>query len=741
MNTPSAEQSAIVEYIRNGNNVLGDCVAGSGKTTSVLLVAAALRSKRILKVTYNKALKIEVRQKASALELTNLEIHTYNSLCVKYYDREGYNNETVRRAIERGAAPLVPLPEFDIIVLDETQDMNMIFYDLIRKFIKDCSKYRPLEQPIQLLILGDKYQSIYGFIGADSRFLTLGHELWDRPFVPATLSTSYRVTHEIASFVNDVMLGQDRIKATRSGPVVEYVYCDPYKSARKLCMRIIEAISRGDITPGDIFVLGPSIKGAKTPLRLLENKLVNAGLPCYYPVSDESQLDEEIIDGKVVFSTYHQSKGRERKLVIIYNFDASYFRLYNQSANPTVCPEPLYVAATRARTNLILLHSSREPALPFIQSPGEIASKAYVSVKYFQEPQGGQLGQLAQLAEPVQLTLLSMFSLPTPKAAAVPEERRHNASPTMLTAYLKESNITLLSAIIDQITHTETAPEYKVEIPSKITFEEGNCEDVSDINGIAIPAIYEARIHGTSTIERIVRQKFEELRDDETFLRDAYLRIGTDVRTPSAFLRLTIMYISFVERIYNKISQITHQTWLTSKMIIQCLEVLEKYISKDATFEEEIEYTTGEFPEFGKVLVRGRLDAFDKVTIYEIKCVDALVLEHKLELLVYAWIWKQAYEDKYGSREFKLLNVRTGEVCVLDARSSLLKEAMYILFQNKYAKTDPISDRQFIEKCLSTKRGAVSGAPAVARAAAASTSQSAQINVIKTSSIPLFVDD
>lgn len=710
MNTPSAEQSAIVEHIRNGHNVLGDCVAGSGKTTSVLLVASALRSKRILKVTYNKALKIEVRQKASALDLTNLEIHTYNSLCVKYYDREGYNNETLRRAIERGATPLVPIPEFDILVLDETQDMNIIFYDLIRKFLKDCSQTR---SP-QLLILGDKYQSIYGFIGADARFLTLGHELWDRPFVPATLSTSYRVTHEIAGFVNNVMLGYDRIKATRSGPPVEYIYCDPYKSSRKLCARILESITRGDVTAGDIFILGPSIKGAKTPLRLLENKLVNAGLPCYYPVSDESQLDEEIIDGKVVFSTYHQSKGRERKLVIVYNFDASYFRLYNQSANPRMCPEPLYVAATRARENLILLHNSREPALQFIQSPSEFVGKSYVSVVQFNKPDAVYDERLA-----------------TSPKAVLGHEERHNASPTMLTAYLKESNITLLSTIIDQITHTETTAEYKVDIPSKITFEEGNCEDVSDINGIAIPAIYEARIHGTSTIERIVRQKYEDLRDDDTFLRDAYLRIGTDIRTPSAFVRLTIMYISFVERIYNKISQITHQNWLTSKMIIQCLEVLEKYISKEATFEEEIEHTTDEFPEFGKILLRGRIDAFDKVTMYEIKCVDALTLEHKLQLLVYSWIWRSAYEDKYGTREFKLLNVRTGEVCVLDAASSLVKEAMYVLFHNKYAKTDPISDKHFVEKCLSKLRcGAGAGAAA-----------QPPRNVIKISSAPLFVDD
>ncbi len=75
--------------------------------------------------------------------------------------------------------------------------------------------------------------------------------------------------------------------------------------------------------------------------------------------------------------------------------------------------------------------------------------------------------------------------------------------------------------------------------------------------------------------------------------------------------------------------------------------------------------------------------------------------------------------------------MRTGEVCVLDATSSLVKEAMYLLFQNKYAKTDPISDRHFIERCLSsTKRSAPTAA-----------SLPGPRNVIKVSSAPLFVED
>ena len=669
---PSEEQAAIVEFMKSGANVVGDCVAGSGKTTSILLVAASLPTKRILKVTYNKALKFEVRQKALAKGLTNIEIHTYNSLCVKYYDREGYNNEALRRAVERNAVPLTEIPEFDMIVLDETQDMNILFYGLVRKFLKDSR--RPIEQ---MLVLGDKFQSIYGFIGADNRFLTFCHELWNRKFIPLTLTTSYRVTHSIATFVNRLMLGYDRIKAVRSGPPVELIYCNPYKSARLLCEKILGLISAGVCNAGDIFILAPSIKGAKSPVRLLENRLVTEGISCYLPVSDEAQLDEEIIEGKVVFSTYHQAKGRERRVVIVYNFDKNYFTLYNQSANPFICAEPLYVATTRPLDRLILLHDNKSTPLPFLQCDVRDLPADVVTITEY---------------HPVSVT-------DDRDKAPRRREEKHRSSPTELTAYLKESNITLLAAIVDQVFTVEHPPSYKVEIPSKITFEGGNTEDVSDVNGIVIPAIYEARLHGCSTIETIVRNKCEQIKDIP-FLYSAYMHIGTTVRTATEFLRLTIFYISFMEKIYNKIGQIKHHNWLTAKMVAQCFSILVKYITAEATFEEAIDFEICELPEFGKIVLDGRIDAFDKETIFEIKCVDALILEHKLQLLIYAWMWNKKYEATYGPRNFKLLNTRSGEVLVLDSKSPLLNEAVYIMLHNKYGKSSPLEDAAFVKRCL-----------------------------------------
>jgi hypothetical protein len=137
-----------------------------------------------------------------------------------------------------------------------------------------------------------------------------------------------------------------------------------------------------------------------------------------------------------------------------------------------------------------------------------------------------------------------------------------------------------------------------------------------------------------------------------------------------------------------------------------------------------VECETKAFPEFGHVTLKGRLDTLDDDKIMEIKCVDTLTVEHKLQLLVYAWIWKNFYESGHGSREFKIVNIRTGEIWALDGDSPLLDEAMHILLSNKYSQQNMLGDAEFIKKCTTIVAGAVVPATCVRRVA-----------------VPLFVDD
>ena len=71
-------------------------------------------------------------------------------------------------------------------------------------------------------------------------------------------------------------------------------------------------------------MLAPSLKSTNNPVKRLENELVKNKIPVYFSRNEEDGLDEDVIKGKVAFTTFHQSKGRERKIVFVFGFDNSY---------------------------------------------------------------------------------------------------------------------------------------------------------------------------------------------------------------------------------------------------------------------------------------------------------------------------------------------------------------------------------------------------------------------------------
>jgi len=681
LDKPSEEQQAILTHVSNGLNVVGDCVAGSGKTTSVLLLAQAFPDIKILQITYNSQLKFEVRKKAKMLNIKNIEIHTYHSLCVRYYNRNGHTDDGIRSVLECNQPPITYIPYIDLLILDEAQDMSLLFYGLVKKFKKDNPRHIP-----QMVVLGDKYQCVYRFQDADPRFLTHCNDIWGREFIPISLNTSYRVTKEIAAFVNDVMLGQKRILAVKRGYKVIYIKCDIFNIQKELANFIQNQLQQPGVVPGDIFVLAGSLKGAEVPVRHLENELVSKRIPCYYPVSDDQILDEEIIEGKVVFSTFGQSKGRERKIVLIYGFDDSYSKFYGREDDPNVCPERLYVGVTRAKTQLILLHHYKNGPLPFLKKHVESDSLPYVSYQ--------ELTRINKEREKERLT--------EAEKEREKVKEKHKTSPTELVKFLKESNIRLLNVIVHALFTEEEPPKYTVKIPSKIEFAAGNHEDVSDINGIAIPAMYETLHRGKSQVEYYVRQEYANIctKNEHLFLREAYHLIGDKIETNEDFVRLTIMYISLKERIYNKIQQITRHNWITDALVEECFVTLRKHVKPtDTRYERPIEYECPLFPEFGTIVFSGFLDTSDAETILELKCTDSLSLEHMLQLVMYAWMWEKVHSD-LGPRTFKLVNVRTGQVMLLHPNTQRMEEAVRILLRNKYEKPKEVSDSEFVRVCL-----------------------------------------
>ena len=224
----SDEQLNIINTIKENKNVICDAVAGSGKTTTVLELAKALPDKLILQITYNSILRHEVKDKAK--DIKNIKIHSYHSLYVNYYNTYAYSDIIINNVIDNNTPPIKELPKFDIIVIDEVQDMTILFYSAILKFTND------LQKNVQYLLLGDKNQTVYDFKGADNRFLTLAIDLYPNSVV-LPLSHSFRVTVSIANFVNFVLLGKYRIKTLKKGSNVNYLICNTFKIVSKRSIR------------------------------------------------------------------------------------------------------------------------------------------------------------------------------------------------------------------------------------------------------------------------------------------------------------------------------------------------------------------------------------------------------------------------------------------------------------------------------------------------------------------------
>ena len=81
------------------------------------------------------------------------------------------------------------------------------------------------------------------------------------------------------------------------------------------------------------------------------------------------------------------------------------------------------------------------------------------------------------------------------------------------------------------------------------------------------------------------------------------------------------------------------------------------------------------------------------------KCTSQISIDHLLQVTIYAWIWRIIYNGKPESnKQFKLLNIKTGEIKQLNATLEQLNQIMGKLLKGKYAKMERLSDDEFLQE-------------------------------------------
>lgn len=660
-----------LNIINSTDNMIINAVAGSGKSTVIIHFALKYPDKKMIQITYNNMLKQEIRKKVRILDIKNLIVHTYHSLAVNYYDFNAYTDEEIKKILLKDIK-CKNNDNYDVILIDETQDMMFDYFYLLKKFIKDTNS-KP-----QLLIFGDNYQGIYEFKGANCKFLTLANKIWNESFKMMTLSTSFRMTKQVAWFINNCMLNYERINSIKSGPKIDYYICNSYKIYETIGKSLINMIKNEKIKEEDIFVLSPSIK-SENPYKFLENYMVMRGYKCMTPISDDAKLDDKIINNKIVFTTYHQSKGRERKVVILYNFDNSYFEYYLRNENRTKCPNILYVGASRVMYKLILIHDFKNKQLEFLNLDHANIND-YINIYKTEE---------------------NIFI-----KTSLKNMNDHKTNVTELIKFIDSYILDNIIMILENMFITINPIKKIVSVPCSIEILNDNkktFEDVSDLNGLVIPSIYEKIINNSSTIENYVLKLISKKNNKQDIIKKYIKKLNIPCKSISDFLKVGNIYISKHNGLHSKLAQITKYKWLTKKMIDECHKNMEFLNNKKLVFEKNISNCDEDIfkithKEFGKIIINGRIDAFDDENVYEFKCVDSISIDHKLQLILYHWLWKKS--DLFiteGNKNFKLLNIKTGEMLQLVNDDYKINQIVELILANKFVKKNTLNDDEFVK--------------------------------------------
>ena len=168
------------------------------------------------------------------MKLENCEVHSYHAFYNKYYDH--CHDDTMMRNILRKRMKPKQNYTFNMIILDEAQDITPVYYESICKIIKDNNK------KVNIAVFGDRKQSIYSFNNADSRFIEYANNLFcfgskytNTQWKNVNFDITFRLSDKIADFVNNCILDNDSSAVKLTSPSknattskVRYIMCNQH---------------------------------------------------------------------------------------------------------------------------------------------------------------------------------------------------------------------------------------------------------------------------------------------------------------------------------------------------------------------------------------------------------------------------------------------------------------------------------------------------------------------------------
>jgi len=230
---------------------------------------------------------------------------------------------------------------------------------------------------------------------------------------------------------------------------------------------------------------------------------------------------------------------------------------------------------------------------------------------------------------------------------------------------------------------------------------------------------------GADILKQIIDEFLRDTREGEyVYLKTAISEMPETCQTSADYLLLSNMFVAVKEKLLFKLKQIerTDYVWLTDDMVNQCLERLDAIIGlgneppliEYAVIQYDMEAELAKintvlaphFPDYDKKFrFSARLDLVTEKCIWELKCTSSITIEHKLQVVLYDWLWRIVHSNDFlrqkKTRETRILNIKTGEKWFLNASFEELTTIVVALLKGKYNKPAIKTDDEFVEECIS----------------------------------------
>jgi len=662
---PSKEQSIIIKKAKTCN-IIVNAVAGSGKTTTGLFIAKEYQKEKILLLVYNKKLKIETRKRVKQENINNIKIHSFHSFVYAFYEKCTRDRD-IEIVIKNELNPKQKI-NFDIIIIDEIQDMSPLLYDLVLKLDRDN-----INKKCRYIRFGDPKQQIYErLLKSNSKYLTdIIHPFDKHETERCNLTISYRLTPELANFVNTSLLGEEIIVPGNKSQDIKplLVETNIYKSSVIIINNIKKFINEG-FRAEDIFILAPTIKPREnSPITYIMNDLTevykyNGETPLYCPMNDDEKIDDEIMKNKIVFCSFHQSKGLERKIVFVLGFDNSYFKYYGKDLKQNICPNILYVATTRSMLHLILIKNKKNPHMQFIN------------------------------VSSLQKTCNVDGFLSMAKSKILPGERKKDISVTEMIRFLDRETINKCLGNLKKEIINEC--EENIDIIG-ISQQKNLKESVSSLNGIAIHIYYQIKT-GTfdnKQYKRMCQSLVDINPSAKTWLKDIIKNNNSLEQIEDILVAANIMQAYMSEGRLFKLAQINNYNWMTEKQlnsIYERMHIMFKHYDQNMKHEVELRYSTKLEGIKDPITIRGFADIISDKEVWEIKYTEEIEDTYIIQLAIYMYLIsknKEIFSNVLVDKNSYIYNVRTNEIIQIICSEKELDEIINILLKKYYGLDIP----------------------------------------------------